>query len=454
MSDADLHTKWWQLDAGLRFLRMTSPENAEYCYAFEIEQTRLLQDLLENETLNPNGAYNVIRREVTGRKRNITFFPDGSGRSWAGEIPDEFKHLPTIEPIVPEAASLNAVISFLSQVVPGLPDYVANDARIRLSEIEAQKAPITLPSDLSPLTMKSQSIEEARLRAQRAIVILDFLDTIYLSAGHAGGEADIGKFAARCRNAYESAGLSGVLYAPLLLLLEIVEAAKPTLPFGRGRPSFVCGQMGCDHVICKENIGSVLAEGARMGSWLAHTLMPRNLHAYVLSNEADFSRLLDSVSAVPRRTTWIEQAARTLLSRGKTERAKLAEALTVFDFYTLHYRFLPFFKAAQIGFEYLVSCAVVEAERKEYERLMNLAEEYGARSLSALTFDFFNSVDFTRVVKLRALYLSTAKQSQIAANMFLQKWIHDETLIPAFWSDYVSGKAEGVRFPAAPAAGA
>jgi hypothetical protein len=118
------------------------------------------------------------------------------------------------------------------------------------------------------------------------------------------------------------------------------------------------------------------------------------------------------------------------------------------SFYTLHYRLLPFLKAAQLGFEYLAFRASDAAERQEHERLVNLAEEFGARSVGALSFDFMNSIDLAPIARLRATYLSISKQSTLAADLQLQKWIYDETLIPVFWSDYVSGKVEGLRFPA------
>ena len=267
MSETDLHIKWWQLDAGLRFLRMMSPEYAEYEYAFEKEEERLVQGLMSEAKLDSNGAYNLIRREITGRKRNITHFPDGSSRSWTGEIPDEFKNLPTIEPQVPEASSLHAVTTFLSEVARRLPDDIANVARIRLSEINDHRAPIVLPSDLSPLTMKSPSMEDARLRAQRAIVIMDFLDRIAPSGDRLNVDgANVEEFATKCRHTYANARLSGVLYAPLLLLLEIAEVAKPTWPFGNGLPRFVCGQLPCYHRICKENIRNVQIKNRGAGA--------------------------------------------------------------------------------------------------------------------------------------------------------------------------------------------
>ncbi len=433
MSDADLHIKWWQLDAGLRFLRMVSPEHAEYEYAFTKDYERLLQGLVSEGRLGTNGAHNVIRREVTGRKRNITHFPDGSSRSWTGDIPDDFKDLPTIEPQPPEASSLHAATTFLSDLAPSLPKEIAEEAREKLSKINDGRAPIGLPSDLSFLTTKSQSFEDARLRAQRAVVIMEFLDRVAPSGDRRDADEEaVEAFATQCRNAYSNATLNGTLYAPLLLLVHIVTAAKPAWPFGAGTARFVCGQIPCNHRICNENIRTVQAGSLRMAA--------RDIHAYVLANEAGLTNILSSASA-----TRIEQAASMLLSRGKTERQKLAHSRTVPDFYTLHFRFMPFFKAAQLGFEFLASGASAGTEtRARYESLMNEADEGGARSAGALVFDFLNSIDFTPLLRLRATYGSIAEQSNIAANVFLQKWIHDETLIPPFWSDYVSGKSEGV----------
>lgn len=44
---------------------------------------------------------------------------------------------------------------------------------------------------------------------------------------------------------------------------------------------------------------------------------------------------------------WIEKASRELLNRGKLERSKLTDTKSILDFYTLHFRYLLYFKAAQ-----------------------------------------------------------------------------------------------------------
>jgi hypothetical protein len=80
-----------------------------------------------------------------------------------------------------------------------------------------------------------------------------------------------------------------VLYAPLLLLIEIGqaeigeanksaspfgerarrfvfgEAKKPASPFGEQVRRFVCGQPSCNHRICNENIRLVREESSRAG---------------------------------------------------------------------------------------------------------------------------------------------------------------------------------------------
>ena len=383
----------------------------------------------------------AFSRSSTASITSLTFLTAPRGAGWARYLRNTGIS-PRSKPQPPEALSLRAVTAFLSDVAPGLPADIADQTRQRLSKINDDRAPIGLPSDLSFLTMKSQSIEDARLRAQRAVVIMDFLDRVAPSGDRSDGDDPaVEKFATQCRNAYSNAALNGTLYAPLLLLLEIVEAAKPTWPFGAGRPRFVCGQIPCNHRICNENIRDVQSKSLRDGS--SQAMAARDVHAYLLANEAGLVEILSSVIGW-RGGTWIEQAAGRLLSRGDTERMKLAQARTVPDFYTLHFRFMPSFKAAQLGFEFLASRAPAGTEtRAKYESQMTEADEGGTRSAGALVFDFLNSIDLTPLARLRATYGSIAEQSSIAANSFLQKWIRDETLIPPFWSDYVAGKSEG-----------
>jgi hypothetical protein len=45
---------------------------------------------------------------------------------------------------------------------------------------------------------------------------------------------------------------------------------------------------------------------------------------------------------------------------------------------------------------------------------------------------------------LRDRYKLIARNSPQAAELMLQKWIHDEMSIPRFWRAFVAGSSEGV----------
>lgn len=442
-SEASLYTDYWRLDAGLRYLRSIDPDYAEYGYAFDNKQIQLELELIEAGKLKPNGDFNLTRREATGRKRYITYFSGGAGRSWNGEIPEEYKGLPMIEPLVPEPESLNRVHDYLFDVATALSNDTGKEALGRLELIKAHRAPLNLPSDLSPMTMKSPSFMEARLRAQAAVLIMDFFDNVALPGdGSQSAFSRAETYAKRLQNAYRSAGLNGALYWRMLLLLEITEIAKPNWPHGDGLPRFVCGQANCGHVICRQNSERILRSAG--GSALLAPMASRDLFAYYLKNEADFVEVLRSAIASRGNPGWVERASRQLLARGKAERAKLTAAQSVLDFYTLHFRYLPYFKAAQLGFEFLAGDPSQKARWSEFQTLRNEAEEFAARALGALSFDFANSVDQLPILRLRGRYADVAGQSRIAANAMLGNWIENETLIPGFWRKFVTGENEGL----------
>jgi hypothetical protein len=447
-----LFAQFWKLDAGLRYLRMIDPDYAEYGYAFSHEQTRLQLDLIDKGKLKQNGDFNVIRREVSGRKRYITFFSGGAGRSWKAEIPEEYKTLPTIEPQVPEAASLTGVHDYVFGVATSLSNDTGRETLSRLQSIKEHRAPLWLPSDLSPMTTKSASPLEARQRAQTAVLIMDFLDNVAPLGNRSETDSNRAEgYATRLQNAYGNAGLNGSLYWPILLLLEIVQIGKPKWPFGEGLPRFVCGQSNCNHVICGLNIRHVLGEA--VPSAILAPMVSRDLHAYFLKNEADLTELLRLAINSAGGPSWIERAARQLLDRGKIARSKLTDAKSVLDFYTMHFRYVPSFKAAQIGFDFLASVPAATERQSEFQKLSNEAEEFGARALSALSFDFENAVDQLPVMRMRELYSFVTKESRIAANAMLLNWIENETLIPGFWHDFVTGKSDSLPSHAAVAPG-
>jgi hypothetical protein len=442
-SGALFFAEYWKLDAGLRYLRMIDPDYAEYDYAFNQEERRQKLALIEAGTLKQNGDYNVVRREVTGRKRYITYFSGGSGRSWKEEIPEGYRNLPVIEPVVREPASLNAVHDYVSGVANGLSNETGKQALSRLQAIKANRAQLLLPSDLSPMTVRSTSALEARQRAQTAVLIMDFFDNVSpLEDRLESGSHRIENFGTRLRNAYNNAGLNGALYWPVLLLLEIAQTGMPAWPFG-GQPRFVCGQSNCGHAICRKNLQRALARTEGLGML---TSTARDFHVYLLENEADLTEVLRLAINSGGNPGWIEQASMQLLNRGKSERSKLAVAQSALDFYTVHFRYLPYFRAAQIGFSFL---AFMQNERQgEFQALSNEAEEFGARAIAALGFDFANAVDQLPVLTMREQYSYVAAQSRMAANAMLESWIENETLMPAFWRNFVAGEIEGLSFHA------
>src|ERR1700730_2302823 len=106
----------WPVLSGLRFLRTDTPEAAEYDYAFFLEQDRLFQELIHREGFTALLPFNVVRRMVSGKRRYITFFPEqGGGRSWSGEIPEEYETLATLEPLLSEPETFHLVTDVVRQ---------------------------------------------------------------------------------------------------------------------------------------------------------------------------------------------------------------------------------------------------------------------------------------------------------------------------------------------------
>jgi hypothetical protein len=441
MTPEDAHADFWRLDAGLRYLRMIDPDDAEYNYAFDQENHRLLEELVNAGKLKPfGGEHNVIRRQSWGAVRYITNFSGGDGRSWPSEIPDGYKTLPTIEPKVPEPSALTAVQDYLTGIATRLLKDKASietgrDALQRLEAIRSHRAQLWLPSDLSVLHSAGSSPLRAKWRAQTAITIMDFLDNVTPSNS-------VENYAGRLSRAYFNAGISGILYWPLVLMSEIADVAKPNWPFGEGVPPYVCGQPNCRHRICQQNIQNIVADSSGAEVLGVPVQMP-DPNVYFLKNVADLEKILASCIQTAGDTRWIEQAAKRLLNRGETERKRLDEAESVLDFYTLHFRFLPFLKAAELGFDLVISYSRTTNEQERLKALKNRAEEWYARSVAALSFDFSNAIDHKPLLTMRAQYEFYREQSRIAAGALLQKWVADDTFVPIFWQDFIAGRSDG-----------
>jgi len=103
--------------------------------------------------------------------------------------------------------------------------------------------------------------------------------------------------------------------------------------------------------------------------------------------------------------------------------------------------------------DFLASVPTATERQSEFQKLSNEAEEFGARAVSALSFDFENAVDQLPVMRMRERYSFVAEESRIAANAMLLNWIENETLIPAFWHDFVTGKSDSLPSHAAVALG-
>ena len=81
-----------------------------------------------------------------------------------------------------------------------------------------------------------------------------------------------------------------------------------------------------------------------------------------------------------------------------------------------------------------------EDRRADFQLLENAAEEIKARSITALVADFDNSVDVSHILWYRLELEQIQRKNGVeAARAVLQKWLHDETLLPASFEQFLSG---------------
>lgn len=424
----------WRLNSGFRLLRATCPENAEYLFEFHLQLLRLVE---ARATAGHRGAFNVVRRDVAGRKRNITLFPDGAGRTWSGDFPAEYADLPKITPELPDPTSLNMIAALLASALHALPAEIAGDYQQRLQSLEANREPGLRLSDLSPLHTKATTATAARNRARLADTIMRLIDVVHPARGEEGVAIGLQEFARHCEQQWNADLLDGSVYAPLLLFATLVALSPAT--FAPRVCHFVCGQLPCDHLTCNANVKAVVAADAARGGPAANGA--HAAQAYVLRNEVDLQKFLDAAT-VRAATAEIDQVSRHLLSIGDLRAKELPRSKTAREFYAHHHEALPFAAAATWGFAYLARRATSEETRQAHERLRVHADEIVARSLNALRFDLTNSVDLLPLHCLRNDYRWRAEQSPMDAELHLQKLIDDEMLIPGFWADFVRGKTE------------
>jgi hypothetical protein len=270
---------------------------------------------------------------------------------------------------------------------------------------------------------------ERKIRAQVAKAITELCDYVMYGNGKNHSRANrISTYAHKIAQEYSRFNLSGIVYSQCMIICEILRTALPRWPFERGLPLFMCGDLECKHRICKtckDHLQGLTRAEAK---------------SFIRDNQPSIARVLWEILRTRDGDSLISSTADRLFQDASDWKGQLARAATSFDFYECHFWAAAIFRAAHYGYDAIAQYT----KREDMLKKLNLAEEYRARSETAVLDDFINSVDLVFITGLRERYKLIALNSPLEAELMLQKWIHDEMNIPQFWCPFVMGSSEGV----------
>jgi len=353
----------WPVLSGLRFLRTDTPEAAEYDYAFFLEQDRLFQELIHREGFTALLPFNVVRRMVSGKRRYITFFPEqGGGRSWSGEIPEEYKTLATLEPLLSEPETFHLVTDVVRQKANDLPDLERGFVYDALDNISDDREPYWLPDQVGAISGESPA--DARLRLQAAKQLTEMIDVLFFHQGDTRHFLDrLATYAQNIATAYNTFRLSGIIYSQCLIICEIFRTAFPAHSFERTPPLFTCGRPCCDHRICNAHKGQL------------ESFNTPEVGRHLAENQANITRVLQHILRHGGADGWVLATANRLFEDALEWKSRMNTVRSAFEFYDCHFWCSALFRAAQYGYD-----APVMFTKKDFQRESNWAEEYKARS--------------------------------------------------------------------------
>ena len=427
----------WRVNAGLRLLSAVTPQYGEAkWYGLQAERHAVGQQQAAGKLL-PTNSYNIISREPTGEMRYVTNFGSGAGRTWRGGLPEDVRSLVTIELDLSKGTNGTVVADAVIAAARSISAAVGREIEARIAKLRGPPAPIRL-SDLSIFHTGGQTAFRSEMQTRAGGFLIEILEHALVGLSqHANDPAALAiyfkQYEERLQEGYRANSEPGLKAVCVVLLVAICRSAQPAWPFGPGPWS--CGVPRCSHVLCNMKTPAALRSDHPSAAFGGLT---RDLLASTLRNTISLDMLLRSVASQQNGLKWLEDAADMLLQKAEGLRNALQSEESFDNFYALHHEVAVLSPAALLAYQTLAQFG--EDRRADFQLLENAAEEIKARSITALVADFDNSVDVSHILWYRLELEQIQRKNGVeAARAVLQKWLHDETLLPASFEQFLSG---------------
>jgi hypothetical protein len=358
-------------------------------------------------------------------------------------VPHDVRSLVTMELDLSKGTDGTVVADAVISAARSLSPATGEEIEGKIAKLRGPPRPIRL-TDLSIFHTGSQPAFLSELQTRAGIFLIEFLE--HALAGfskHANDPAALAiyfdQYEERLLASHRAKAEPGLKATCGLLLAAICRSANPAWPFGPGPWS--CGVSNCSHALC--NVGTQAA--LRSNDPLAALGLPmRDFFASTLKSTISLDRLLGSVASQQNGLKWLEGAADALLQRAEGLRNAVLSTETFDHFYALHHEIAATSPAALMAFHTLAQFGA--DRRSDFQVLENAAEEIKARSITALTADFDNSVHIEHFLSYRMrLEQIQGEKGVEAAQSVLQKWLYDETLLPTHFERFLSGAANALK---------
>jgi hypothetical protein len=435
----------WRVNAGLRLLSMLTPQYGEAkWYGLQAERHAVARQLAAGKLL-PTDSYNVISHDPTGETRYVTNFATGAGRTWRGALPDDVRSFVTIELDLSKGADDTVVADAVISAARSLSAATGAEIEQKIARLRGPPQPIRL-TDLSIFHTGGQTAFRSETQTRAGVFLIEILEHVLAGfVKHASDGAALATYIDQYQEglladyrAREEPGLKAMCG---LLLAAICRSAGPTWPFGPGPWS--CGVPHCGHALCNMSTQQALPSNHPLAAF-GGGLQMRDLFASTLRSTISLDRLLRSVASQQNGRKWLEAAAELLLQKAERLRDALQSAESFDRFYALHHEIAATSPAALMAFQTLAELG--KDRRSDFQVLENAAEEIKARSMTALVADFNNSVYMEHFLSYRMRFEDIEREKGVeAAHGVLQKWLHDETLLPAHFEPFLSGAANTLK---------
>ena len=386
-----------------------------------------------------HGLDNIISHEPTGSTRYITNFGSGAGRTWRGALPDDVRSLVTIELDLSKGTDGTVVADAVISAARSIAAATGKEIEGKIAKLRGPPAPVRL-SDLSIFHTGGQTAFLGEMQTKTGIFLIEILEHVLLAfSQHANDPAAlasyVNQYEERLQASYRANEEPGLKPICVLLLMAICRSAHPVWPFGPGPWS--CGVPHCSHVLCNMKTPAASRSNQSFAAFGGGLLM-RDFFASTLKNTISLDGLLRSVASQPNGLKWLDGAADLLLKKAEGIRNALQSVNSFDHFYALHHEIAVMSFAAGTAYQTLAQFG--QDRGSEFQLLENASEEIKARSISALVADFDNSVDVEHFLSYRRTLEEIQRENGVeAAERVLQKWLHDETLLPAEFERFLSG---------------